>query len=248
MKQILIFIALFSFAEFYGQILNVESLRIKTDTLGWAGKVGLDFSLTKNTKSLVMFGNKTHVQYKTKKSLFLLLEQYNLMISDKNHLIDKSVIHFRYNYKFADRIVGELFLQGQQNSVSKIDFRGLSGVGVRFKLSKSQNMRYYIGTGLMYEYEKDFVNTTATKLMRSTSYFSFSIYPSNQVSMVSTTYFQPALSHFSDYRLSSQNSLFFHLTDKLSFKTSFNLAFDTMPIVGVPELQYNLSSGLVYAF
>ncbi len=248
MRRLIFFIVLFMTAEFYGQILNVENLRIKTDTIGWAGKIGLDFSMTKNTKSLMILGNKTHVQFKTKKSLFLLLGQYNLMISDKNHLIDKSVLHFRYNYKFNDRVVGELFLQGQQNSISKIDFRGLSGLGIRFKLSKTKNMRYYFGTGFMYEYEKDFVSTTAAQLVRSTSYFSFSIYPTSSVSMVSTTYFQPAISHFSDYRLSTQNSLFFHLTKKMSFKTSFNLAYDTMPIVGVPKMQYNLSSGLVYAF
>ena len=63
------------------------------------------------------------------------------------------ITHIRYNYRFHKRIKWEIFLQGQNNKVTLIDFRGLIGTGPRFKLSTSDNYRFYLGTLVMYEYE-----------------------------------------------------------------------------------------------
>ena len=247
MKNALIgFIFLLSFST-HAQILNIESFRIKTDTIGWAGKIGLDFSLIKNTKSLTKIGNNTHIQYKTNKSLILLLGQYQLMVSDGTDLIDKAVLHLRYNYNFTRVVIGEWFVQGQRNSISKIDFRGLAGAGLRFKLSKKQQFKYYLGTTAMFEHEETTMQTTQD-LWRWSNYFSFSWYPAKTLSLVSTTYYQPAFSDFSDYRIFSQNSLYFLVSMHLSFKTGFNFNFDSTPVAGVPDTQYSLTSGLVYVF
>jgi len=229
------------------QILNIESYRIQTDTSGWAGKIGLDFSMIKNTKSLMIIGNTTHVQYKTNRNLFLLLGKYNLLVSDNDNLIDKSILHFRYNYYFKPRIIGEFFIQGQHNAVSKIDFRGLWGTGMRFKLSNNEKFHYYLGTTMMYEKEKT-TQGIITELWRWSNYFSFTWLPLKTMRFTSTTYYQPAWSDFGDYRIASQNVFTFLLSKHLNFKTSFNYNFDSLPVDGVPETQYNLTSGIVYIF
>ncbi len=246
-KISLSFFLMFWIIASYSQILNIESYRIKTDTTGWAGRIGMDVSLTKNTKSLTKIGSKAHVQYKTSKSLILLLGQYNLLVSDGTDLIDKSTLHLRYNYDLTSKITGEYFVQGQKNSISKIDLRALAGAGLRFKLLRKENFRYYLGTTAMYEYEQSVINTIE-KLWRWSNYFSFSIYPNKAFSFVSTTYYQPAFKSFGDYRMSSQNALFFNVTGHLSFKTAFNYNYDSTPVSGVPKVQYALSSGLVYNF
>jgi hypothetical protein len=246
-KIVFLILFLSTFKPLSAQILNIESYRIKTDTIGWSGKFGLNFSLYKNTKSIIKIGNNTHIQYKTAKDLFLLLGKYDLLVSDSDNLVDKYILHFRYNYKFSDRTVGEFFLQGQHNAISKIDFRGLIGVGMRFKLSKNEKFRYYLGSTLMYEYENNTLYIASDKLIRWSNYFSMSIYPSEQVSIVSTTYYQPAFREFSDYRISTQNALFFKLSKYLSWKTGFNLDYDNKPFAGVPNTQYSLSSGIVYS-
>ena len=231
----------------YSQILNVESFRIRTDTTGWAGKIGLDVSLVKNTKTLIKIGGKAHLQYKTNKSLILLMGQYELLSSNESDLIDKSVLHLRYNYKIRTSISLESFVQGQKNSISKIDFRDLLGIGLRFKLSKNENFRYYLGTTSMYEFEKTSLQTEEQH-WRWSNYFSFTIIPVNYFSIVSTTYYQPVFSNFSDYRIASQNTLIFKIDKHLSFKTAFNYYFDSTPVLGVPQEQYNLNSGILYAF
>ena len=243
----MLLVVLLLYLQGTAQILNIESYRIHTDTTGWAGKIGLDFSMIKNTKSLMLIGNTTHVQYKTKKNLFLLLGKYNLLVSDDDNLIDKSILHFRHNYYFTKRTIGEWFVQGQHNAVSKIDFRGLLGAGMRFKLSKNDKFRYYLGTTMMYEHEKTTLGITGD-LWRWSNYFSFTLIPVKTMSFVSTTYYQPALSAFDDYRIASQNVFTFLLSKHLNFKTTFNYNFDSSPVEDVPETQYNLSSGIVYIF
>ena len=244
-----LFVLLFFWINLYGfsQILNVESFRIRTDTTGWAGKIGVDLSLVKNTKTLTKIGGKAHLQYKTGKSLLLVMGQYQLLTSNENDLIDKSVLHLRYNYKIRKSISIESFVQGQKNSISKIDFRGLIGMGLRFKLSKNENFRYYLGTTTMYEHEITSLNTEEQH-WRWSNYFSFTIVPVNYFSIVSTTYYQPVFSHFSDFRIASQNALIFKIDKHLSFKTAFNYYFDSTPVLGVPKEQYNLNSGILYAF
>jgi hypothetical protein len=248
MKNTILLLILLGTASMSAQILNVENYRIKTDTIGWAGKVSLNLSLTENTKSLLIIGNKTHLQYKAGKNLYLFLGQYSLMSSGNSNLINKLVLHFRYNHKFTDRFVGEFFLQGQQNSISKIDARKLIGSGIRYKLSTSEKMRYYFGTSMMYEIEKSTLSSSEVELWRSSTYFSLSLYPTKTFSFISTTYYQPALADFGDYRISSTNSMYFKITQKLSFKSSFVYNYDAAPVLGIPKTQYNLNSGIVYAF
>jgi len=247
MKNCLLFVAFLVIFTTNAQILNVESYRIKTDTIGWAGKVGFDLSLIKNTKSLTKISNNTHIQYKTTKSLILLLGQYQLMVSDGTDLIDKSVVHLRYNYNFTQITVGEWFVQAQRNSISKIDFRGLAGAGLRFKLFHKKQFKYYLGTTAMFEHEET-TTSISQDLWRWSNYFSFSWYPTTTFSVVSTTYYQPAFSDFSDYRVYSQNSLYFLVSKHVSFKTGFNFNYDSIPVPDVPDTQYSLSSGLIYAF
>jgi len=248
MKKMILFVALFYYLQGTAQILNIESYRIHTDTTGWAGKIGLDFSMIKNTKSLMLIGNTTHVQYKTGKNLFLLLGKYNLLlVSGEDNLIDKSILHFRHNYYFTRRVIGEWFIQGQHNAVSKIDFRGLLGTGLRFKLSKNNKYRYYAGTTLMYEKEKTTLGENGD-LWRWSNYLSFTLMFTKSMTFVSTTYYQPAIKDFFDYRVASQNVFKFSMTKHLNFKTTFDFNFDSAPVETVPNTQYNLSSGIVYVF
>ncbi len=247
MKNLMVIAFLFCFVGGQGQILNVESFRIKTDTTGWAGQLGLNFSLTKNTKSLTAISSNVHIQYKTMKSLYLIYGNYSLLISDNENLIDNSVFHIRYNYKIDKTWRWELFVQGQKNSISKIDFRGLVGSGVRIKLSDNEKYKYHLGSTVMFEHEIQ-SDRAVFDLWRWSNYFSFSIKPNDSFSFVSTTYYQPAFENFGDYRISSQNNLITKITKNFAFNTGFNLNYDTSPVAGVPKLQYNLVSGILYKF
>ena len=96
----------------------------------------------------------------------------------------------------------------------------------------------------MYEHEKVADGITPTqKNFRGSSYLSFSLYPTDNITIVSTTYYQPNFEVFSDYRISTQNSLVVQLVSNLGLNISWNFIYDTVPAVGIPKSQYDFSTG-----
>lgn len=233
----------------YTQIINVESLRRVTDTSGWSGNTSLDFSITKNTNTLIRFGNKIHVQYKTKGHLILFVNNLNFERAAGENFVNQGSQHLRYNYKIKDYLAWEAFLQSQNNSVAKINFRGLAGTGLRFKILGKEKFRLYMGALIMYEHEElDEKPLLINRDFRSSTYASFSWYPTNNISVVSTSYYQPLLSNLSDFRFATENSLVVGIVNKLSLKTTYTLTYDEVPATEVPHTFYQLSTGLLYSF
>ncbi|WP_203295505.1 DUF481 domain-containing protein [Luteirhabdus pelagi] len=231
------------------QILNAESLRKVTDTSGFSGSASANFSLKRNVNDFITLSSNVHVQYKMKKHLAIFKNDISFQKIEGNDFENSYISHLRYNYRFHPRIAWEAFVQGQYNKVNLIDFRGLVGTGPRFKLTTSEKYKLYLGTLVMYEYEEVADGITPTqKDIRGSAYFSFSIYPTETISIVSTTYYQPNVEQFSDYRISSQSSLLIDLFTNFAFKTSYTFIYDAFPAVGIPNSQYDLTTGIAYTF
>lgn len=251
MKQFILFLffAIISINLVDAQIVNVESLRRISDTSKWSGAANLDIGLIKNTKSIFRITNKIRLQYNTEKNLYLFINDLKLEQIEDNSFVNKGIQHIRYNRKLLDRLKLEVFAQSQYDAISNIKFRGLLGVGPRFKLSKSKDYRFYLGTLFMFEHEEASDNTIdILRDFRSSTYFSCSLYPLENISVVSTTYYQPLIKQFSDFRISNETSLGIKVLKNLLFKTTFTYNFDASPIIGIPKTQYELTNGIVYTF
>lgn len=249
-KLKLFFIFVFVAVQTQAQIVNVESLRKVTDTSKWSGNVGLNLSLIKNKNDIFKVTNRAHLQYLNKRNLYLIVTNLNFQQLDSSKFVNSGTIHLRYNYKFKPKIAWEIFFQSQYDAVSNIDLRSLLGTGPRFKLGSSEKYKFYMGTLLMHEYEKstETFGTNINRDVRGSAYLSFSLYPASQFSVVSTTYYQPKLEAFRDYRISNDTSLAFEIYKGLGFKSTFNLLFDAFPPSGVPRTQYTWTNGIVYTF
>ena len=178
-----------------------------TDTVGWSGSIALDFNLTRNVNDFFIISNDIHVQYKLTNHLFLFKNHLRFVKIEGDDFSNNGITHFRYNYKWKPRIVAEAFVQGQYNKISKIDARYLVGLGPRFKLSNLENYKFYLGTLVMYEHELLTDGSDLAEDFRGSIYFSCSLYPNDVISFISTTYYQPLLSKFSDYRIANESSL-----------------------------------------
>ena len=247
-KYILIAFVLFPFV-LQSQIINVENIRRVTDTTGWSGYTRLFFNLVKNRNTIFGISNRTRIQYKTKEHLWLLLNDLDFRKANENKLVSRNAQHFRYNYRFHPKFAFEAFLQSQTDEIAAIRFRGLIGSGIRFKMSKNEKYKLYLGSLIMYEHEN--INSTIednNRDWRNSTYFSMSLYPKKNISIVSTTYFQPRFDMFSDFRISSQNTIAFEIFKKLMFTTNFTYQYDEFPVIGVPKEQYRLTNGLLYSF
>lgn len=162
---------------------------------------------------------------------------------------NSGIQHLRYNNKWTNRLTWEIFAQTQYNKVSKIDFRGLVGTGPRLKLTTSEEYKFYLGTLLMYEHEElDDGVTPIQRDVRGSVYLSFSLYPTSNISLISTTYYQPKLSTFSDYRISSQSSFRVGLYKNFDLLLRYTFTYDAMPAFEIPNSQYDFTTGIAYSF
>lgn len=249
LRLLLLFLLIASVSQ--AQVINVETLRKSSDTTKWSGSVSLDVSLIKNTNDLFKIINKAHIQYKDSKNLWLFINDINLQKVEGNSIVNRGTQHLRYNRKLSQKVKWEAFLQTQYDAISDINLRALVGTGPRFKLSEKDNYKFYLGTLVMYEYEKasDVVEDRLQKDIRGSLYLSFSLYPTETISIISTSYYQPRVDKFKDYRLSSNTSFLFKIYEDLAFKTSFNYFFDPFPVTtDIPKTQYELTNGLLYTF
>ena len=242
----LILLALIS-GNGFSQIANIERSRMQTDTTGWAGSAGAAVSLTRNTVQVFAGNIEAQLQYKSKRSLYLILGSYGLLKASDSRLIDNGFLHLRYNYKINKVLRWELFTQWQNNKVTYIRYRVLAGTGPRFKMLSSQKLSLYAASLVMYEQEKEIIaGGLLHKDYRSSSYFSFTYSPASSVELVSTTFFQPLLKDFKDYRILNQAVLRLKTGKRLAVKINWDYLFDSRPAAGIPSENYTLSTGIDY--
>lgn len=230
------------------QVLNIEKERIRTDTTGWSGSGQLSFNLLSNVQKLAEFGLEGHLQYKTYRSLYLALSDYELINSGKSDYSNKGMLHLRYNYKLSKLITYEGFMQGQFNKVLNLEFRGLLGSGLRFKMIGHDKLRLYSGLAYMFEYELPSGEVAEEYNHRMSSYLSLSIRPNANFSIYGTMYYQPRIDYFTDYRISVGLDLMFRITRHLYYAVSYEELDDNRPISNVPKITYSLKNKLVLDF
>jgi len=231
------------------QIVNIETQRLQSDTTGWLGTLGSNFLFEKNAVEILNINLNAHVEYKTKKSLYLFLANYNLLKGSGQTLSDNLFYHLRYNYKINKWLRWEVFTQLQQNSVTGIDLRFLAGTGPRFKLSGTKTFAFYAATAAMFEYEKE---TTTPPIyhrdIRSSSYVTATFKPTDNAEFVGTVFYQPLYNNFNDYRILNELSAKFKIIKHLSFTAAWYYLYDNKPAASTPKLNYSISNGIEYDF
>jgi len=236
------------------QLVNIESRRMQTDTLRFAGNANLTLNHQRtNDVSLSVFKSSLNAQFKSKnlKHVCLVLGNYAFTKSNTKTLANAAFGHIRYNYKYKDWLRWEAYSQLQLNELLSLKYRFLSGTGARFKLTRGETFKAYIGVSAFYEYElvDDAIQTEESRDLRMSNYFSFSIkFPKDRGEFASTTYYQPLFRHIADYRLTTQSIIQLNITKHLSLITSINYFFDYNPPVGVKPSTFSINNGLKVSF
>ncbi len=248
-KRLLLLLSIVFTTTLQAQFINHEAMRVQKDSSGFAGTIGLNVALIKNTSTIFTLGNTIYVQYRKKNHLIFFINSLNIKRVNEEDIIDKGTQHLRYNYKINEKIVWEAFAQTHYNTISKIDARQLIGTGPRFRVLYKEKYDAHIGTLVMYEHEK--INEEQIVYnddFRFSGYLTFQVFPVENISFTSTTYYQPRLDEFSDYRIYSQNSIMFKVIKNLSIGITYTATFDTEPAIGIPKFQYRLLNGISYSF
>jgi len=233
-----------------GQVVNIEKKR-KAGNDGFQGIVGLGFELLDNGKKVMVFTNNIDLQYKTGAHTFLLINDLSLMTVDDESIVNSGFQHLRYNYTIKDSsfLTLEILGQHQYNPIKLLSQRLIAGIGPRFRLINSEKAMFYLGSPVLYEYEKlSDINTSITELIRLDMYASISWQLTQHLKLNSITYYQPDITHFADYRISSETIFTFKITDKLAFNTGFEATYDSEPPDNIQQLFYYWRNKLSYSF
>lgn len=247
---VVIFICSHFFA--FSQIVNIESLRQKTDTNGIFGDVDGMLNLSQKQKKYLTWTLNTNIAYKYNKHYIMFVNRFNWMQTRNNgineNFANDGFHHLRYNYKFTELIRGELFLQSQYNQAMKLSRRNLGGAGLRFKLYGGEKFRFYAGTAAMYEYEKlnDIVDVINRRI-RISNYISTTL-RFDPFSLINTTYYQPTVDNFAKYRISSATQLSVKVYKNIGLKLGLDMLWDSDLPSDVPFFTYTLKSTIAYKF
>ena len=232
------------------QVVNIERQRISADSTGWFGSAHMSFAASKTTREILSLFAGGLVEYKSKsnKDLWLLISEFSLITGDNEDFSNTGFGHLRYNRKLNDAFRWEAFAQIQYNGLTKIDTRTLYGTGIRIKLTPYETAKFYLGVAYMYEYEKNLDPVDFHYDDRMSSYFSFTLLPEDNVTFMSTTYMQPRLDLWSDYRITNETTLHLGITKKLNLDVTFKYNYDVAPPEGVPTSTYYFINGLQLEF
>ena len=232
-------------------IINIEDKRSRsTDSISWYETIDLGAYLSKNRQQVLSLTGRVQVEFAYKNKLLMSITSANFVKAGNEEFTNEGYQHIRYNHTFlrSEWLTFEIFGQIQYNELTRIKLRALAGTGFRVRILEQEKQRAHLGLTYMYEYDEESQTEIIHQDGRLSSYLSFRIKPVGLFTIQSTTYYQPLLNDFNDFRLSSSTTADFALSDKFSLRTTYTIAFDSRVPAGAPNTVYSLGNSLAYRF
>lgn len=226
----------------FSQVVNVEGKR-QSDENGWSGTIEFSFDYNDSEQIDWEFNNTSHLQWDNDTWSLLLLNEINLDRAGEVDFENDGFQHLRLSKHFNENYTAETFIQNQFDPVRKIENRKLFGSGIRLSLSDGN----FLGVSSFYEIET-LTDNIINKDIRLSSYLQLDFEISEKIQILSTSYLQPNIKQFSDFKLSNESQLNFELTKNLSFTNTIEMIYDSYPANGVKEFSYRLQNGIQYNF
>lgn len=231
--------------------VNVEALRSNGTEDGVAGSLGLTTAYTSGNILFADFGASATLEWKKNKDsvFFVMNHRFAAKLTQSDRLAEPDVglwdeeahfsnnrlIHLRYNRELSAKLWWELYSQYEYNEFLLLDRRLLVGTGPRFELVNTDRFGVWLGTSAMVEEESlnpDGVHSSEAVSrynVRSSTYASITIRPSESVAWVSTGYAQPRIDDFNDHRLVAESGLTFAIGKGISGTMNVRVRHDSEP-------------------
>ena len=233
--------------------VNTERYRESEDSVGLSGLINLEGILaTGNTDfQLISLGGRLNYNWG---------DDYTFLVGDGGYGWDKGeafvgqlFVHLRHVITTSDLLQIEFFTQFDNNKKRLLLSRELLGGGLRFRLVKSESFKFRLGSAYMFELEKydlpeNSIHPKETSLHRLSSYSTFEYQINKILSLISTTYYQPVFTEFSDYRLLSESALTIDVEKSFSFYIKINLRYDSRPPDTVKDFDTYSRIGFSFKF
>ena len=235
-------------------IVNTENLRIGPTEDGFSGNLGLQASGKNGNTEKQDYGLDSRLQWQAGRNTDFLVLSYEYGESNEQRSSNAAFLHARHVTQFQPRRAWEAYVQLEQDEFTRLSYRGLFGLGLRFTLAERRdNLGLYFGAGIYTTRERLEKRTGLTdhgseSYERASLYLSYKHQINPQVALLSTTYYQPRLDDSDDYRALEQASLQVKMSKQLAVKLSINISHDSRPPQTIKETDVGYFSGLQYSF
>ncbi|MGD8885541.1 MAG: DUF481 domain-containing protein [Gammaproteobacteria bacterium] len=235
-------------------IVSMESVHLGEPPQGFTGAFDLSIDAEYGNTEEIDVSTGLKLQLAKDKNVDFVLMSYSYGETSDVRDENESFLHLRHIHQRDTRFAWEAFSQLSSDEFTSLKLRGLVGGGVRLTLGEITDQRaFYLGVGGFYERERLDIDATSnvdetSNTVRGNIYFVVKHQFNKQVSLVSSTYYQPALDEFSDFRANEDASLVSSLTDDLSFKVGIKIEHDSDPPPDVDKTDTTIHVGVSLAF
>lgn len=236
----------------YGQIIHTESFAVILDTSKIIkGGIVPDFKFQNLKEDLIEFENTADISFKIGKSSVTVANRIVLSKYGKNVLLSGGFLYIEYRKVLESKFVLEPFSQFHWSEARGMKFKYAGGSNLRYRIYLSDELGFYAGTGLFYEFERwnydgvqDILIPTDQKDVVSENiklgtYMSFKWKTGFKLDFDVSLYHQSKLDKlFISPRLASSFSIKYKFTDNLGLILQYQNIYDYKPIVPIDKL-YN---------
>ncbi|WP_181307237.1 DUF481 domain-containing protein [Rufibacter sp. XAAS-G3-1] len=241
----------------------MEKARVEKDSSHYfTGKLGVNLNLFNSaigkegeTDHFLGLTGNGNIGYVSEHNTYLLLASYNYVRLKGETQIETGYVHGRVTFRRKARLSYEAFTQGQYDYNRGLELRVLAGAGIRFAVVHKENLKFHLGTGLMYEHERwrnleenRYINKNIPKL---SNYASIRL-PLNPFLELSTIhYYQVGYDRAAGmgrHRFSGDVSIVMKINSRFQLTTNFSHTYENRPIVPIPNYLYNLTNGIQLSF
>ena len=235
-------------------IVNIESLRAGAPPPGYSGAMNLSVNGQSGNTDKLGINAGARLQWHGGAVTDFAILRYSYGATDGVEDANNLFTHARHILQASDRTAYEEFIQAERNIFNRLSFRGLIGGGVRLKLAETPDIKsLHLGLGGFFSRETlekraGLTDSGSENMWRFNIYLNYVQRLNDSVRVLSTTYYQPAVDDFSDYRLSEEAALSVRMNDSLSLNVSLELSRDSKPPQAVKNTDTTYSTGIEYSF
>jgi putative salt-induced outer membrane protein YdiY len=234
-------------------IVSMEDVHLGKPPEGFTGAFELDLAFEGGNTDQAGAATGVKFQWTRAKVTDFILANYaygeSAGVTNKN----RGFAHYRHIHRLDAELAWEGFSQLSADEFTNLRVRALLGGGVRLTLGEvNESKAFFLGLGAFYEREK--LDTQlpdeddTENALRANTYLVIKYQFNAHVSLVSTSYYQPKLGEFSDFRAIENFSLQSKLTEDSSLKIGLDIAHDSEPPRDIRKTDTSLTIGIVVNF
>ncbi|WP_455207605.1 DUF481 domain-containing protein [Kaarinaea lacus] len=235
-------------------IVSMENVHLGKPPEGFSGAFDLSFDADYGNTEERTVSTGIKLQDTKARRINFVIANYEYGESSGSKIKNKSFLHYRHIYQRRMDYALEGFAQLSSNEFTRLNLRALAGGGVRLALGEITDTRaFLLGLGAFYEREDLDVDTTlgedeTSEAVRGNLYLVLKFNFNENVSLVSSTYYQPDFSQFSDFRAIEDLSLVSKLTERLALKIGLDVSHDSQPPPAVERTDASVRIGFSVGF